>query len=457
MFELRNLGFFFASFLRHIVLAVRAAVRRVPRSGSTASERNWAQRPGLGVMYQIETRPGWKWDRDYVAFNRSLQDHDGAFAFDGPLCDMSAWVALSTEIGLDYHVFEVKWHDGICWFDTDSTAWKTPHDYTRDFSDLSRAAGLPFAFYYSAVFDHNPQFDAIQPDRTTTPSFVGEQEEYRGYLLRHYEELVGAYQPDAMWFDWYWPDGSTEITVETFRSRYPDVVVTFNLANLFPASFRRIGTTSSEAHSYDGPWVRFRKEDSLRVPVLTSSVRWSNLFRMSFDHQWELCSPAGRWWQDQRMREDPDELLRTTAMVLACGGKLCIGATAQMNGQIFPDQQVQLRHLGAWYQPRKTLFVDAAPLRYRGFRPPGVRVTGGEVDVVASVHDGGHLLHLVNRTGLTDPLQVTLDKRRWGDVRAVTVVPDGVPLPLQREGGRLRLELPGDVVDRVDTILHLTP
>jgi hypothetical protein len=137
---------------------------------------------GVGRHVPDRNPPGWKWDRDYVAFNRSMQHHDGAFAF-----------------------------------------------------------------WYSAVFDHNPQFDAIQPDRTTTPSFVGEQEEYRRYLLRHYGELIGTYQPDAMTFDWYWPDGSSEVTVETFRSRYPDVVVTFNLANLFPAST----TSGSSAHRQD--------------------------------------------------------------------------------------------------------------------------------------------------------------------------------------------------------------
>ena len=114
-------------------------------------------------MYQIETRPGWAWDRDYEKFNKSISDEQGKIDFPGPFPEIAEWVQLSEEIGLDYHVFEIKWHDGICYFDTGTTEWKTKQDYARQFADLSRAAGIPFMYYYSAVFDHNPQFDPIQP------------------------------------------------------------------------------------------------------------------------------------------------------------------------------------------------------------------------------------------------------------------------------------------------------
>lgn len=44
----------------------------------------WWQRPGLGVMYQIECQPGWRWNWDFAEFNRSMMDSEGRLAFDGP-------------------------------------------------------------------------------------------------------------------------------------------------------------------------------------------------------------------------------------------------------------------------------------------------------------------------------------------------------------------------------------
>ncbi|MFP5439981.1 MAG: alpha-L-fucosidase [Gammaproteobacteria bacterium] len=446
-----------ASAARYTALALRQVARRSAPIApvAPASQRNWANRPGLGIMYQIETRPGWRWDRDYDAFNASLRDASGHFAFNGPHCRIDDWVDLSRDVGVDYHSFEAKWHDGICWFETASTDWKTPVDYCARFADASRAAGIPFLYYYSAVFDHNPQFDAIQPEPHTTPSLIGNDAGYRQYLLGHYREIMSRYRPDGMWFDWYWADASTPFTLEHFREQHPDTPVFYNLSNLFPSSFGKVPVTSSEAHGYDGPWVTLRKEDALRVPVLTSAVKWSNSCRMLFDHRWELISPAGRWWQDQRLREDPLELLRMTAMVLACGGKLGIGATAQMDGSLFPDQVTQLRMLGAWYKPRRALFTDATPLRYTGMRVPGVKIAGDGFDTVASALDDSVLLHLVNRSGVPRDLSLVLDAREWGRFRQAELLPQGKSIPLHREDGRIHISLGRNDVDEVDTIIRL--
>jgi hypothetical protein len=151
-------------FLRMIFPAVR----------KPAENQRWWKKPGLAVMYQIEFRPGWEWQRDWPEFNKSMSDEKGGFKFNGPYPKTDEWVNLSSEIGLDYHSMEIKWHDGICYFNTQLTAWKTPVDYAGEFATLSRAAGIPFMYYYSTIFDHNPQFDPIQPNRHGTVSFIME-------------------------------------------------------------------------------------------------------------------------------------------------------------------------------------------------------------------------------------------------------------------------------------------
>ena len=455
MFSFRMLLFGVISFIRWMGLSTLALMRGAGKKREVPQDRKWWQKPGLSVMYQIETRPGWKWDRDFIEFNQSMRDEEGHIKFNGPFCNIKECVDLSREIGLDYHVFEMKWHDGICYFKTNTTTWVADKDYAKEFAELSRSAHIPFMYYYSSVFDHNPQFDAIQPIHRSLPSLIGNRKEYRAYLRKHYAEIIEQYRPDGMWFDWWWADGSTKATYTYFRKNHPEVVVTFNLSNLFPASFDKIHITSGEAHRYDGPWAMIRQEDSVKVPVLTSAVKWSNAFRWVFDHQWEVCTPAGKWWQDQTLREDPLELLRLAAMVLACGGKLCIGATSQMDGHIFPDQVKQLRMLGAWYKQRKVYFINAAPIRYRWFRPLSVRVHAQGFDMVVSAYENGVLLHIINRSGSRVGITVTLHGNQWRDFRNAILVPQNKTILARCAGSSLHIEIPTDDLDPVDTILYL--
>ncbi len=460
MFDLKIFMLGIISFIRYIALITRALIRGTGKRKEIPRHVDWWRKPGLSIMYQIEKRPGWNWDRDYIEFNKSMTDEEGNLNFNGPFCIMDEWVRLSLEVGVDYHSFEVKWHDGICYFNTDQTAWKTETDYTKEFSDLSRKAGIPFMFYYSSVFDHNPQFDCIQPKPRQTPSTIGSRSEYREYLKKQYDELMGQYRPDGLWLDWYWADASTKESIRYLRQRYPHVVIAFNLSNLFPCSFKQIDLTSGEAHRYDGPLVRIRKEDSVQVPVLTSAVKWSNLYRMVFEHQWEVVSPAGKWWQDQSLRDDPLELVRTLAVVLACGGKLHIGATSQMDGHIFPDQVKQLKIVGEWYKPRNELFVNAVPVRYRWFfgwfPAAGVRVNAKGFDSVVSAYGDGLLLHIINPTAFSGGITVTCKGRLWSGFNEATLKPQEKKIAIRREGSSMCIDIAPEMLDPVDTIICLT-
>lgn len=456
MYDTRNVLNGTVSFLRHSGRIAGKLLRGTGPVAEPSASRDWWEKPGLAVLYQTERKQGWEWDRDYTRFNRGISDATGRLdETHVHRCPADRWVAFSRESGLDYHLFQAKWHDGICFFDTQTTAWRTGHDWARDFADESRKAGIPFMFYYSSVFDHNPQFDAIQPDPHSTASLIGNRPEYLDYLRRHYDELITQYKPDGLWVDWYWAEHATDATIEYLRAKHPRTVLAFNLSNLFPASFRRIDFTSSEAHRYDGPLLRLRKEDALYVPVLTSAVLWSNLARATFDHAWELCTPAGQWWEEPALREDPRELLRILAMVLASGGKLMVGVLAQLDGELEPTHREQFRLLGDWYKPRKPLFRDAVPIRYAGLKPGGVRVDGAKVDVVASRWADGVLLHLVNREGRCTDLQLTLSERLWAGATSVQLMPGGKSFRLQKDSGKRRVTIPAGDVDAVDTILYV--
>jgi alpha-L-fucosidase len=409
-------------------------------------------------MYQVEGRPGWEWDRDYTRFNASMRDDDGRFAFDGPYCRISDWVDFSRDVAAaDYHILEIKWHDGICYFDTTITDWKTDEDYALEFAELSRASGFPFMYYYSSVFDHNPQFDDIQLDPTVTPSFIGlrPEPEYIDYLLGQYREILDRYAPDGMWLDWYWADRSTRESIDFFRE-HPGTVLTFNLSSYYSTSFGRLHYTTGEAHTLDGPYVRLRRESSgVMVPVFSSVWKWSNLNRALLNHPWELITPAGKWWQDPSLRDDPLDLVRMAAIVMASGGKICPGLTSRMDGTIYPDQVKQLSILGDWYRPRKPLFTESSPLRYRLARVPGVRVSDRSVKTVCAFGRGEYILHLLSLTGVNGDMTVSFDGERWRSTDKVVIEPEGEELPLDERDGRRVLRIPLDLLDPADTILRV--
>lgn len=460
MFDFRSRVLAVSSFLRYVGLIARALVRRgEPASWqeTPAQDRAWWQKPGLGVLFQTEHRDGWEWDRDFERFNAGIADDEGRLRDAGLTCRAEEWVRFSERVGLDYHLFQAKWHDGICFFDTETTQWRTERDYAREFADASRAAGIPFFFYYSSVFDHNPQFDPIQPSRTSTPSLIGNHPEYQSYLRRQYDELIDRYRPDGMWIDWYWGEGATETTIEHLRSKHPETVIAFNLANLYPASFSRIDVTSAEAHRYSGPLVRFRKEATLRVPVLTSAVLWSNLNRAVFRHQWELASPTGRWWEDSTLRDDRNDIIRSLAMVLASGGRFMVGVRVNSDGSLAESHLEQWSLIADWYGSRKQLFRDATPLRYAGLRPPGARVKGRGFDLVAARGPDGLLLHVINRRGVTRGLEIRLGGRMWREAGGATLMPAGRPLAMEQRGSHRTVKIEPADLDPVDTIIQLGP
>jgi alpha-L-fucosidase len=445
------------SLVKLIYLLLRSKFNSFKLHRTVQVPMTWWEKPGISVMYQIEFRPGWEWDRDYAKFNASMAGSDGKLKFDGPRCRIEDWVNLSKEIGLDYHILEIKWHDGICYFNTRLTEWKTEIDYTGLFADLSRKYKIPFMFYYSSIFDHNPQFDGIQPDPRHTPSFLGlaKAPQYLDYLTRHYDEIIEQYKPDGMWFDWfwYWPEKTTIITLEHMQKHYPDVAITFNFTNCNPNSYnKKLHYTCGETHKDDGPLL-VKQGD---LTIFTSCWKWSNMNRSLRNQPWENISPAGKWWQDPTLRDDPNEVLRMAAITLACGGKLCLGATSQMNGEIFPDQVRQLKILGQWYIPRKSIFAESVALRYGGEKPKGVQVNKENFNCVAGQSRDGVLLHIINMQSSNDALEITLDGKPWIGFTNAYLEPEHREIVILRERDRLQINIKREDVDTVDTILRFT-
>jgi len=449
----------------------------------------WWEKPGFGIQYQIEARPGWRWNRNFEKFNASMMNKKGQLKFNGPLCEMKEWVEFSKQVGIDYHIFEVKWHDGICYFDTQYTHWKTPTDYTRIFAEESRKAKIPFLFYYSSIFDHNPQFNAIQPLKTCTPSFftlstrskvliqgfsfifalvggmvfkinrlfrryqkdksakwldhvwftpfTNDPRTYEIYMFRQLTELIEKYKPDGMWMDWYMGslENSAPMIMEFMEKKYPNVVLTFNTS--IDSKLKWAHYTTAEAHDVSAAWNkgnRYRRKQS----------------------PWELIGPAANAWDNFLPRPDAYEAARIAAILMASGGKACFGMPAQMSGALYDGPAKHLYQFGQWYKKRKALFQEAVPMIYKGRKVPGITVKEKYLKTIGSVYDQDPLIHLIYLWGVPqNDLTVKFSRKKWEALETTLLEPHNQELDFTRNTEEIVLAIPKKNLDPIDTILRI--
>ncbi|HUX99580.1 MAG TPA: alpha-L-fucosidase [Candidatus Deferrimicrobium sp.] len=455
------------------------------------SEKTWWEKPGLGIQFQIEARPGWRWNRNYDKFIASMRDNKGRINFNGPLCKIKEWVTFSKEkAGVDYHMMEIKWHDGICYFDTKFTDWKTPIDYGKQFSEESKKVGIPFLYYYSSIFDHNPMFDDIQPLRCATPSHLDygkwnkpfivlldlifmfaswfllkyyetgvhiKKEEKKGkffdqirlnrfhldprkyeiYMLRQLKELIENYKPDGLWLDWYQlnMDRSASIIMDFMKTYYPNVVITFN--NSLGWDLKWAHYLAGESHNVKMAWTLGNQHKNSKIP-------------------WELIGPAALEWDRMEARADPFEIIRMAAIIMANGGRCVYGMASQMDGTLFPEIADQMARLGEWYIPRKDLFCNATPMQYKGKKVPGIIVKEKFIRTIGSTYEKDFLIHLICISDIPkQDLTVKFSLTHWRTIEKIFLEPSKKELDFRKEEKEISLIIPKKNVDRIDTILRV--
>jgi len=448
-------------------------------------KKGWWEKPGLGLMYQIESRPGWIWNRNFNKFNATMIDEEGKLKFNGPLCKMKKWVEFSKKVGVQYHVFEAKWHDGICYFDSEYTEWKTPVDYCKIYAEESKKADIPFMFYYSSIFDHNPQFDEIQPLRCITPSFIAmhhenkekiakysmnfakviekmvrvtrnerrdynleffdevefhdftyNPEQYERYLLNQINELIEKYKPDGMWMDWYWgkEEASTFLVMNFMENNYSDVILTYN--NSIERNPRYIHYLSGEAHDIDTAWKAGNRHRSKKKA-------------------WELCGPAAYAWDVPLARSDPYEIFRIAVIIMASGGKFCFGLPAQMNGELYPEPAKNVELFGEWYNLRKDLFTNAVPMVYKGKAVPGIEVEDDTFGIIGTIHNDNKIIHIINFKGILNEIKLTFNKEYWGNIEKIIHEPYKEQLVYKSKNNVIEVIIKREKLDLVDNILRI--
>lgn len=186
----------------------------------TKGDTRWFTQDRFGMfihwgLYALPARH--EWIRNYERITD--EDYQPYFdTFDPDLYDPKAWAEAAKNAGMKYVVLTTKHHEGFCLWDTQQTDYKvtnTPYgkDLVKPFVEAFRAAGLKVGFYYSLIDWHHKDFpvDVLHPYRDHSEEEIAQLNEgrdvrrYAAYMREQVRELLTAYRPEIIWYDFSYP------------------------------------------------------------------------------------------------------------------------------------------------------------------------------------------------------------------------------------------------------------
>lgn len=350
--------------------------------------------------------------------------------------DPAALARMAKSLGMQYAVFTTKHHDGYAMFDTKTSAFGVCHspygrDIVREYIDGFRAEGLRIGLYYSLIDWAHPGYpaftDADRPylfgrGRQPTPE---QWAQFSADMFEQVRELLTNYGAiDLIWFDGGW-----ERSAEMWRSKELEALI----RELQPGIL--INDRLPDVGDFETP-EQF-------VPPQAPERTWECC--MTLNESWGY-NPSDTAWKS------PRQVVHTLCEVAGRGGNLLLNVSPMGDGAIMPEQRAILGAMQRWLTANGASIIGTAPgLEPWQFYGPSTR-NGPTI-----------YLHLLMQPYETVTVRGLPIKR----VRGVRVLASGQELAFHTrcaiaDGwfksdplGEVTIEVPGDVVDPLATVLAL--
>ena len=253
--------------------------------------------------------------------------------------DPAAWVALAKEAGIKYIVVTTKHHDGFALFDSKVSDWNmvqaTPYgkDLIGPLVKAARAEGLKVGLYYSHDLDWaHPGGGGGMMEKLPDGTYVsaggkwdaaqeGDFDEYlRTISVPQFRELLTAYQPDMIWWDY-----AQNITPERAKpfvkliQAHPQLISNNRLGGGFAGDLGTPEQHIPESLPSEASWEA----------CVTMNDTWGF---MANDHHWKSA----------------DTIIRMLVDAAGKGGNLLLNVGPTAEGT-FPQESIdRLKAVGAW-------------------------------------------------------------------------------------------------------------
>jgi len=362
--------------------------------------------------------------------------------------DAERWVQMAEDAGMKYIVFVSKHHDGFAMYRTevdpynvvDATPWK--RDPLKELAEACRRHNMRLGVYYSQAVDwHHPDGAGNSWD------FDEKKKDFDKYLrekaLRQVRELLTNYGPiSTFWFDW--PEGMTKERCQWFsdmaRSLQPDMLINSRLGDKLV---------------WPGPMVDYRSMGDDEIPNAKVPGIWESAGTMNTSN--------GTWGYNQYDQEWKSLSTITFNLVdiVSKGGVYLLNTGPTSDGVIPKPTQDVFLGVGQWLKINGESIYGAGPTPFGhefGKEIPGKKDKRGNPafdinkEVRFTTKPGRLYVHILNWPQGT--LELTGLK---SEVRRACFLadPDKKPLAFSQIGEILKLTLPQQAPDPIDTVVCL--
>jgi alpha-L-fucosidase len=317
----------------------------------TQGDTQWFtfERLGMFIHWGIYALPA---RHEWVKSAERIRDEDYQVYFDHfnpDLYDPAAWAAAAKNAGMKYVVLTTKHHDGFCLWNTQQTDYKvtnTPYgqDLVAPFVKAFREAGLRVGFYYSLIDWHHPDFpiDVFHPYRDHSDEEIARMNEgrdmrrYAAYMREQVRELLTAYKPEIIWFDFSYPNRDYKGLPGKGHEQWESEALQALTRELCPGIIinNRLDLPgSADVHTPE----QFQPREWIHVdgkPVV-----------------WETCQTfSGSWGyhRDETTWKSPEQLIKMLISTTACGGNLLMNVGPTGRGTFDARAEESLNVYGAW-------------------------------------------------------------------------------------------------------------
>eukprot|EP00092_Neocalanus_flemingeri_P003228 GFUD01003455.1.p1 GENE.GFUD01003455.1~~GFUD01003455.1.p1 ORF type:complete len:472 (+),score=104.48 GFUD01003455.1:24-1418(+) len=280
----------------------------------------------------------------------SFQYQEFGPLFKAEFFNASEWANIVASSGAKYFVLTSKHHDGFAnWPSSRNFGWNArdigpKRDVVGELSDAFRADGkVRFGLYHSLFEWFHPLYLQDKNNNFTTRNFVTEK------MGPELMELVSKYKPDVLWSDGDWEaEDSYWGSLEFLAWLYSDSPV----------------KDSVLANDRWGRGIPCKHGD-----IFTCTDRYNPGLIQA--HKWENAMTVDKisWGHRRNMKiEDVmsvEELIRTLAETVSCGGNLLMNVGPDSSGVIPAIFQERMMQMGSWLEVNGEAIYSSKPWSFQ--------------------------------------------------------------------------------------------
>ena len=374
-----------------------------------------------GTATQEFHRAAYGGDFPYTGFQPLFEEQSASWKADD-------WARLFATARARYVVFVSKHHDGYALWPTsvvnpERPGWNSSRDFVGELGDAVRSRCVRLGLYYSGGIDWSfkaPPIASLLDFISTAPAGPT----YARYVEDHYRELIERYRPSVLWNDITSPALTDEPALfADYYAAIPDGVVNdrWGLDGTNPSDFRTF--------EYD-------------VPEEISAEKWEAVRGIGRTFGFNVNQTVDQYGT-------PEKYIRLLADVVSKNGNLLLNVGPTADGTIPAPQVTVLEELGAWLETNgEAIFATRPWTRFAGTTGDGLPVR------FTRSADGGTVYAIV--LGTPGGASVVLRDFAEAVTSARLLGGDGT-LAVTRDGGDLRIELPGALPAAAAYAFALTP